>query len=482
MIVKETFDLSSTFEKRIGFDCAGFLVTEFTGIPGTVTARVQDEIAPVSLERGLLLKKTKGPHFTIENKQAQKGTLELLLASADMIDLLRLTERPNPSLVQGSVTIGTSAVQLPDNYVRPGFMVVITASQDNTDAIYVGGSDVSPTNGIRLDPGNSFAYSVQNSNEIYVISNSTNQSLEYVISLQPPQIINQLNPNTITQGSVDVGTTATQLPANYVRPGYIVVITADQDNTEPIYVGDSAVTTTNGIRLDPGNSTVYPVRNTNQIYAVAGVTGQKLTFVISLQAPHIINQLNPNDIVQGSVDVGTAATQLPANAVRPNYVVVITAKLTNTDPIYIGDSTVTTSTGIRLDPGNSIVYPVRNTNQIYAIAAVTGQSLNYIVTLQPPQTSQKLNPTAIAQGQVAVGTTATQFPAQAVPPGIAVVVCGDPGNTDYIYIGGSGVTTSNGQQLGAGSCMRLWMRNVNAIYAVSASTGQYARYIVEVNA
>jgi len=52
-----------------------------------------------------------------------------------------------------------------------------------------------------------------------------------------------------------------------------VCVTALAENTIPVYLGPSGVTTTTGLQLQPGQATCQPVNNTNLIFVVASTTG-----------------------------------------------------------------------------------------------------------------------------------------------------------------------------------------------------------------
>ena len=55
---------------------------------------------------------------------------------------------------------------------------------------------------------------------------------------------------------------------------------------------------------------------------------------------------------------------------------IVSALPTNTDAIHIGFSTLTGTNGIPLYPGDSISFPVTNTNLIYALAVVLNEDVS----------------------------------------------------------------------------------------------------------
>jgi len=82
-------------------------------------------------------------------------------------------------------------------------------------------------------------------------------------------------------------------------------------------------------------------------------------------------------IYSAQVTVGTTAVQLATNqAVHAGCEVVVKADDDNTGYVYIGPSGVTTSTGFRLNPGQSISYRVDNVNRLYAIASAASQKVH----------------------------------------------------------------------------------------------------------
>lgn len=55
--------------------------------------------------------------------------------------------------------------------------------------------------------------------------------------------------------------------------------------------------------------------------------------------------------------------------------IVVQSLSTNTASVYIGDSTVTTGTGLELEPGDGVNLPVQDSAQIYCISGTAGQKL-----------------------------------------------------------------------------------------------------------
>jgi len=87
--------------------------------------------------------------------------------------------------------------------------------------------------------------------------------------------------------------------------------------------------------------------------------------------------------------------------------------------------------------------------------------------------------TSPQHGQVTVGTSVVQLPDVAIPDGFAVVIKAMNSNSGKVYIGGSGVSTSNGYELGAGEAVGLKVSNLNYVYAIADTADQKVCWIVE---
>jgi len=76
--------------------------------------------------------------------------------------------------------------------------------------------------------------------------------------------------------------------------------------------------------------------------------------------------------------------------------------------------------------------------------------------------------TAILSGQVAVTATAQALPSNTTQ---SVCVKALEANSIKVYVGPSGVTTSNGMELSAGDGWCTSVSNSNAIYVIASTTG-----------
>ena len=85
----------------------------------------------------------------------------------------------------------------------------------------------------------------------------------------------------------------------------------------------------------------------------------------------------PAAIYSNQVTVGTSAAALPSQTLTGGSVA-FKADDDNPGIIYIGGSTVTTSSGYRLDPGQSVPVNVAELSTIYAIASQASQKLHIL--------------------------------------------------------------------------------------------------------
>ena len=76
-----------------------------------------------------------------------------------------------------------------------------------------------------------------------------------------------------------------------------------------------------------------------------------------------------------AVNVTDSAVALPTAACKH---LDIMATLANTGVVYIGGSTVSTTTGIALYPGDVYSCDVENANLLYVISTVSGDDLNIV--------------------------------------------------------------------------------------------------------
>ena len=85
--------------------------------------------------------------------------------------------------------------------------------------------------------------------------------------------------------------------------------------------------------------------------------------------------------------------------------------------------------------------------------------------------------TDIFHAQVDVGTTEVQLTTET--DCLSITIKADDDNTDDIYIGKSGVTTSNGFRLRPGQAITIFISNPSVLYAISGTAGQKVHILGE---
>jgi len=83
-------------------------------------------------------------------------------------------------------------------------------------------------------------------------------------------------------------------------------------------------------------------------------------------------------IGSGQKNVTTAGTQLVLAGNVKCGTVVIKALAANTGKIYVGDSTVSSTTGFILDAGETISFDIDNLSDIYIDSSVNGEGVSYV--------------------------------------------------------------------------------------------------------
>jgi len=84
---------------------------------------------------------------------------------------------------------------------------------------------------------------------------------------------------------------------------------------------------------------------------------------------------------------------------------------------------------------------------------------------------------SFSHGQVDVGTSAVQLASSSTPCKFGVVIKADDDNSGNVYVGGSGVTTSDGFRLSAGQGITLEIDDASKIYVIADSSGQKVYWI-----
>jgi hypothetical protein len=113
---------------------------------------------------------------------------------------------------------------------------------------------------------------------------------------------------------------------------------------------------------------------------LVGVTDNKLDVNLALDAPVTANIgdveiLGHGAVAQFTKDILESATQLDEHACKHADIM---AKITNVGVVYIGGSSVATTTGVALYPGDVYSVDVTNTNLMWAIAIEDNDDLQVV--------------------------------------------------------------------------------------------------------
>lgn len=91
------------------------------------------------------------------------------------------------------------------------------------------------------------------------------------------------------------------------------------------------------------------------------------------------NAFTPTATIYGQTAVTTAGTRVALGAsVTLFQGLTIRAHLANTGTIYVGDSSVSSTTGYMLSAGESVFVPISNRATIYIDSSVDGEGVSYI--------------------------------------------------------------------------------------------------------
>lgn len=82
-------------------------------------------------------------------------------------------------------------------------------------------------------------------------------------------------------------------------------------------------------------------------------------------------------VKNGTIATGATEAQIAGDPVELRFGAIITAPSTNSASVFIGDVDVTTGTGFPLVPGATLILPVEELKNIFAVS-VAAQTLNWI--------------------------------------------------------------------------------------------------------
>ena len=91
-----------------------------------------------------------------------------------------------------------------------------------------------------------------------------------------------------------------------------------------------------------------------------------------------VNLNAPTAIYNGRKNVTTAGTRAVLGTSQAILSITITAKLTNTGNIYVGNSSVTSSNGAILSAGDSLSLDTNDISNVYIDSDVSGEGVSYI--------------------------------------------------------------------------------------------------------
>ena len=91
-----------------------------------------------------------------------------------------------------------------------------------------------------------------------------------------------------------------------------------------------------------------------------------------------VNLTAPTTIYNGQKNVTTAGTRAVLGTSQAILSITITAKLTNTGNIYVGNSSVTSSNGAILSAGDSLSLDTNDISNVYIDSDVSGEGVSYI--------------------------------------------------------------------------------------------------------
>jgi len=82
------------------------------------------------------------------------------------------------SVQAGRTTVGTAAVQIPATHMMPWTLEI--KNNDNTDAVYVGGPDVTTATGLRLSKEERVELPLSPLDRVYVVSTKAGHTVSWV--------------------------------------------------------------------------------------------------------------------------------------------------------------------------------------------------------------------------------------------------------------------------------------------------------------
>jgi hypothetical protein len=83
------------------------------------------------------------------------------------------------TLFSGNTTVGTAATLI-DGVAWQNPVVMHIHNNDNTDSVYIGGSDVTTSNGLKLLKEDSIEITLHQANTIYCVSSKSGHTVSWI--------------------------------------------------------------------------------------------------------------------------------------------------------------------------------------------------------------------------------------------------------------------------------------------------------------
>lgn len=83
------------------------------------------------------------------------------------------------SILSGNTTVGTTATLI-DGVAWQNPVLLHIHNNDNTDAVYIGGPDVTTSNGLILQKLDSLEITLHQANQIYCVSTKSNHVVSWI--------------------------------------------------------------------------------------------------------------------------------------------------------------------------------------------------------------------------------------------------------------------------------------------------------------
>jgi len=82
------------------------------------------------------------------------------------------------AILSGRITVGTAATELPVTCFQPWTLDV--KNDDNTDAVYIGGPDVTTADGLRLSKEEHISLRMTPLDRLYAVSTKAGHTVSYI--------------------------------------------------------------------------------------------------------------------------------------------------------------------------------------------------------------------------------------------------------------------------------------------------------------